>query len=78
MCHGKHGLYLKPTLRVCVTWKTCTFFNAYPAGMCHMENVDIVDFLLKPTLRVCVTWKTRTLFNAYPPGMCHMENMDFL
>ena len=36
--HGKHGLCLTPTLRECVTWKTWTLFNAYPAGMCHMKT----------------------------------------
>ena len=86
--HGKHGLLLTPTLRVCVTCKTWTLFKAYPEGICHMENMDFCSRLpcgyvphgkhglyLTPTRRV---WRTCTFFKAYPAGMCHMDNVDFL
>ena len=61
MSHGKHGLVLTPTLKVClpsgyVTWNKWTFLTP-TLKVCHMENMDC--------------------FDAYPQGMSHGQQDFF-
>ena len=77
MPHGKHGLFLTPTLKV-RHMKNMDFFltptlnptvaDAYPQGMCQMETTP--DAYPQSMCHM----KNQMDFDAYPQGMCQMEN----